>query len=354
MRLNNLRGIKKLDEKNVAESIFNLTTQLETSYHQAKKINLPAEYLKVKNIVFCGMGGSNLASEMIRDLFSSEIKLPFVLVRNYNLPAFTNKETLVIICSYSGNTVETVSCLNQATKKKAKIITISAGGKIKELAEKKSLIHFSLDAEYNPSGQPRYALGSQLGLTLAIFEKLKLIKLNSQELKQTLKLLLKFNYQLIPGVKLKSNPAKKFASQLLNKNIYLIGAGHLGANTHILANQINESAKQLAVPYKIPEFNHHFLEAFAYPKRVIKDSAVIFLYSNNYEPEIKKRFIATKKILDQKNIFNLTLKVPAINQLQEALTVLSLGGWIGFYLAMLNDSNPADIYWVELFKKQLK
>jgi glucose/mannose-6-phosphate isomerase len=353
MHLNNLRVIKRLDKKNVAESIFNLPLQIETAYLLAKKQKLPADYGKVKNIVFCGMGGSNLASELIRDLFSSQIKIPFVLVRNYNLPAFVNKESLIIISSYSGNTTETVSCLEQALKKKAKIITLSAGGKIKEIANNKSLIHFEISKEYNPSGQPRYGLGMQFGISLAIFENLKIIKINPKELKLTLKKLLAFNYLLIPGAKINNNPAKKSALKLRNRNIYLIAGEHLSSVAHILANQINESGKQLASPYKIPEFNHHFLEALVHPKKIITESTFVFLYSDNYSLEIKKRFIATKKILDTKKILNLTLKPPADETLSETLKALSLGGWLSFYLAMLNDCDPADIYWVETFKKQL-
>jgi len=354
MNLDNLSAIKKLDKNNVAESIANLPKQLIASWDAAKKIKLPPAYGKAGNIIFCGMGGSNLASELIKTVFGAQIKVPMVLVRSYNLPAFADKNSLVIIDSYSGNTEETISCLNQALKIKARIICISSGGKIEAMAKKNKLAHIKLNASLNPSGQPRYDVGSQLGTALHIFSQLKFITLKEQELVLTSQNLITLGAGLAPGTKAKDNIAKKLAAELVGKSLYIAASEHLSANAHILANQINESAKQLASPCKIPELNHHFLEALVNPKRVIRNTAFVFLFSSDYSPLIAKRFGVTKKILDENSIKNSIIRSPANRTLDQSLEILAIGSWVSFYLAMINGVNPAEIPWVNYFKSELE
>jgi glucose/mannose-6-phosphate isomerase len=354
MNLDNLSAIKKLDEKNVAESISNLPKQLMAAWESGKKIKVPAAYGRASNIVFCGMGGSNLASELLKRVFGTQLKLPMILIRSYNLPSFVNSGSLVIIDSYSGNTEETIACLDRALKLKAKIICIASGGKVSQLAERRKLPLFKLNSALNPSGQPRYDIGSQLGATLMIFSKLKLIKIGDKELNEAAAQLVKINQNLLPNSPEKNNLAKQAAKELRGKNIYIIAAEFLSANAHILANQFNESAKQLASPLKIPELNHHFLEALTFPWRTMKDSSFIFLMSPNYNERITKRFLVTKKILDKKGIPSRQFIATSNGALNQALELLALGGWIGFYLAMLNSQNPAEIPWVNYFKQELE
>ena len=176
------KEIVKYDKLKVALSIGYLPRQLGQAWAEVLKIKLPLAYAQCQQIVFCGMGGSNLASELVRSIYGAEIKKPFILVRNYNLPAFVNKNTLVIISSYSGNTEESVNCLKQAKDKKAKIFCLASGGKIMALARKNKLPFYKTNTKYNPSGQPRYGLGSQLGAALALFSNLKIIKIRVKKI----------------------------------------------------------------------------------------------------------------------------------------------------------------------------
>lgn len=353
INLDNQTAIRNLDQNQVAASLANLPKQLVNAYNQTQKIKLPASLAKFDNLIVGGMGGSNLASELTKRVFGSELKIPLVLVRGYNLPNFAGSKTLIIISSYSGNTEETIACLHQALKVKAKIICVSSGGQLEILAKKYKLPYCKINPEFNPSGQPRYDVGSQLGVILALFSRLKLIKLSEPIISQTAAKLTTLGLDLLPNSPLAKNPAKNLAQKLYKKNIYLIGAEHLSANPHILANQINESSKQLANPYRIPELNHHLLEAFQNPELVIKNSAALFLISNNYSQPITKRFLATQKILTKLKVANYNLTVNNPSRFHEALITLAYGSWISFYLAVLNKVNPAEIPLVNWFKKEL-
>lgn len=366
MNLDNQPAIKRLDKKQVAESIANLPKQIMAAWEGAKKIKLPASYAGAQQIVFCGMGGSNLASEAVRALYSAKLPAPLLLVRGYGLPGFVNKNTLVIIDSYSGNTAETESCLEQALKADAKIICITSGGLIEVTAKKKHLPLIRLDPSLNPSGQPRYDVGSQIGAVLAIFTQLKFIALTETELSAAISCLIKDGYGLLPAEPLKTNIAKKLALRLQNKNILIFSGDFLGASGHILANQINESAKQLAVSHRLPELNHHLLEGLSRPKKISKQTVAVFLSSPNLSAPVLQRIATTKKVLDKIGLDYLTIDTGTslgiascgalaeeTSPLTELLQILAVGSWISFYLAMLNGVNPAEIPWVNYFKKEL-
>ena len=58
---------------------------------------------KYKNIIICGMGGSAIGADFVKTVLYKDIKLPIHVNRTYDFPSWVNKkDTLVIICSYSG------------------------------------------------------------------------------------------------------------------------------------------------------------------------------------------------------------------------------------------------------------
>ena len=81
---------------------------------------------RIDSILVCGMGGSGISGDIIRDYLKHESRVPVVVSKGYALPAFTNRNTLVFVVTYSGRTAETLSVLKQAMKRKAKIIAISS------------------------------------------------------------------------------------------------------------------------------------------------------------------------------------------------------------------------------------
>jgi glucose/mannose-6-phosphate isomerase len=99
-------------EIEIRDIILNFPKQLKEGILAAKNVKINGEF---DNIAVCGMGGSAWPAEILRDwIFPS---FPFYVNKTYNLPPQTNKKSLVIICSYSGNTEETLSCYSEAKKR---------------------------------------------------------------------------------------------------------------------------------------------------------------------------------------------------------------------------------------------
>ena len=80
------------------------------------------------NIVIGGLGGSGIGAQITKAWFFDKLPIPLETVADYNLPAYCDSKTLVILNSYSGNTEETLSLFSEAKEKGCKIICIASGG----------------------------------------------------------------------------------------------------------------------------------------------------------------------------------------------------------------------------------
>ena len=58
----------------------------------------------IKNIVVSGLGGSGIGGNLLGELLREDLSIPVVVNKGYQLPAFVDASTLLILCSYSGNT----------------------------------------------------------------------------------------------------------------------------------------------------------------------------------------------------------------------------------------------------------
>src|SRR5690554_3321200 len=110
--------------------IAEFAQQLQDALQIGSKAKLKIANNNITNIVISGLGGSGIGGTIAQNYLSNIAKIPVLVNKTYSLPAFVNEQTLMIACSYSGNTEETVDALNTAIKKKSKIACITSGGKL--------------------------------------------------------------------------------------------------------------------------------------------------------------------------------------------------------------------------------
>jgi len=334
--------IKKLDKGNILGSIRDLPEQCQQAWTEVKKIKLPTAYKKIENIIVCGMGGSNIGTDFLRNVFYREIRYPVLIVNDYQLPGYVSSKSLVIVSSYSGNTEESLSCLKEALKRKSKIIVITAGGKLAKVAQNKKILAYIFAPIHNPSNQPRMGLGYSIMAQLGLLKKLNLVKVQEVEIKKAIVDLSKTKVE---------EKAKILAQKIYQKMPIVVGAEFLSGNVHILANQINENAKTFAEYFLLPELNHHLMEGLKFPSK--KNLIFLFLESKNYSKVIKKRIAITKRVLNKAKVTFLSYNTSSKGKLSEGLEALSAGSYISFYLSLLNNIDPSEIPTVDYFKKEL-
>src|SRR5690349_13251814 len=119
--LDDRNEIKKLDTVNVLGSIEQLGDQSKQAWEEVHALQFPEQYKKATSIVFSGMGGSALGAYVTKAMYMDTLMVPFEIVNDYHLPPYVNKDTLVILSSYSGTTEETLFSAQEALDKGAMV-----------------------------------------------------------------------------------------------------------------------------------------------------------------------------------------------------------------------------------------
>ena len=133
--------------------INDFTNHLKEAIEIANNSPLKSNRKKIKNVLICGLGGSGIGGTIITDIVAPRTKIPITTSKDYQIPYFVNKHTLVIANSYSGNTEETLFAIKKCQTKEAEIAVITSGGKLKTLAEENSYNKIIL-----PPGRPPRAM----------------------------------------------------------------------------------------------------------------------------------------------------------------------------------------------------
>ncbi len=171
MNLDDLAKMNKIDTMNMISEINALPDQIAIAIATAKKCSLPA-WTGFENILIAGMGGSAIAGDLLAAYLSNICPIPILSHRDYDLPAWASKEkTLVIACSHSGNTEETLSTFEAANYLGCRIVAITTGGKLSERATDAGYPVWKFDHH----GQPRSAVGFGFVLLISIIARLGLI-----------------------------------------------------------------------------------------------------------------------------------------------------------------------------------
>jgi len=357
--LDNKNTIKKYDSDRVLESLELLPAQISDTKIALESFSLPTDYKNINKIILCGMGGSALGAQLLKAAFFDSLKVPFEIVSGYRIPGAVDSKTLLILSSYSGGTEEPLSTIAEAKKRRAKIIGLAGGGRLAEALQKDGFPIFIFDTKNNPSGQPRMGLGYGIFGLWGILAKLGFLA--EPKWSETIlaaasaikKLGLKSPASAKGGSASGGNCAKWLAKSIQNKLPVLVTSEFLDGNGRIFANQINETAKQFAAHYPIPELNHHLMEGLQFPAENKKLLYFVFLESALYPERIKQRFAITKKVLKKNEIKFTAHEIKSKNVAAATIEALVFGSYASFYLAMLNKVNPAQVPWVNYFKREL-
>lgn len=340
--LDDLKYIHQLDKSDALGFIQKQPAQLSYAF-SVKAFDKP-----VKNVVFSGMGGSSLVAELASTW--PKVTVPFVVSKNYSLPAFVDADTLVICASYSGNTEETLSSLDQAEKSGAQIAIIAHGGKLAERA--KSGSHRLVVLPECP--QPRTGIFYAYRALVEILIAAKLLDtVVVEELESVVPKLETVCKQWAPDVAQDDNAAKKLALEMMGKTPIIFAGPLMYPAAYKWKIDANENAKNTAWCNVVPEFNHNEMIGWS-SHPVDKPFTVIDLLSSFEHPRVLKRFVVADRLLSGKRPKAIAVDAQGETILEHLLYLVLLGDFATTYLAMLNGVDPTPVALVEKFKKELE
>ncbi|MBU1132643.1 bifunctional phosphoglucose/phosphomannose isomerase [Patescibacteria group bacterium] len=331
----NLR--KQFDKENLHEIISDLPRQFSDAFENTKiKIQIP------EKIIFCAVGGSALPVNLLKTFLAVEhlnFEIPLKINRDYTIPPQVNNDWSGFFISYSGNSEETLSALAEAEKKNLKeIIIIAHGGKLKKIAEEKNYPFIEIPDFH----QPRMSYAYVIGALLKTFDNSGLIKLDFEKL----------NEDIEKSIELTSkNEAFGLALAEKTKNrIPIFYASNIWKYIGmVLKININENAKQPAFWNVFPEMNHNEMVGFTNGMTNFK---VIIIKDPDDDPRNIKRMEVFREILGEKLEAEI-IEMPDASNFFKMIDTLSIGQWMSYYLALLNEVDPTPVEIVERFKKLL-
>lgn len=304
---------------------------------------------ELTKVVVSGMGGSAVAAGLAEVWLERQLKVPFEIVRGYDLPEYTDKNTLVIACSYSGDNEETISCLGQARKRSAQIGVVASGGKLIDLAIKHSIAYVAVPGGY----RSRMATIYMLRGLIALLVEFGIISQTAQdEIAATGEWLKKESSAWVPRISTAKNEAKQLALLAVGKTPVFYGGALTAPLAYKWKLSWNKTAKNMAFTNQYPEFNHNeFVGWVSHP--VEKPFVVFDLISKQEHPQILKRFKLSDKLLSGKRPKAQVVKLRGDTLLRQLLWGCVLADFAATYTAILNGVDPTPIELIEKLKKEL-
>ncbi len=349
-RLDDLEAIRKYDKQGMLEILKSFDRQLE----EALEIGLQADISIQKaigTVLVCGMGGSAMAGDFLRAYLGTDLKIPLFVNRNYSIPGFADESTLALICSYSGNTEETLSAFNEARKLGCHIICLSSNGELQSCSDEYGYPFLQI-----PGGSPpRTALGYLAIPLLSVLARLSLISDRREEISRSVNWV-RSRIELY-GLESpeEGNAAKRLALQVHQKIPVVYGSeDRLEMVARRWRGQFCENGKQLAYSSALPEMNHNEIAGWKHPAPALQQLLPIFLRDREDHPQVQARTEITRQVVAEKSGAFLEFWSEGESWLERLWTLILLGDYASLYLACLNGENPTPMQVAEDLKIRLR
>jgi glucose/mannose-6-phosphate isomerase len=320
--------------------VLDFPIQLHEALIIGKNYRFIAPGKEFNNVVVTGLGGSGIGGSIVQNYVFDKLTIPFIVNKDYFLPSFVNSKTLVIVCSYSGNTEETLMAMQQAISKRATIVCVTSSGKVAELANKKKL-----DCILVPAGMPpRSCLGYSLVQLLFVLSYFGLIGTGFEnEIKRAIK-------SMKDGEKETQKKALAIAKKVLGKLPIVYSSSNFEGVAIRFRQQLNENSKLLSWHGAIPEMNHNELVGW---RDDAQDKAVIILRNHDDFERVQTRMEINKKVFKKYTSTIVEIYSEGKSYWEQAFYLIHLTDWVSVLLADLRHIDATEVKVIDFLKKSL-
>lgn len=302
----------------------------------------------VTSIVFCGMGGSAVAGDIVGSLYRDRLTMPFETIRSPELPAYVGRRTLVVCSSYSGNTAETLACFEEAVVRGARVLAITSGG---TLGARTRQLGFAT-TPLPPGFQPRAAIGHLVFGLLGLLERTGLLPPLEGEVEETARVLEGLRTRLGPEAAGEGNLAKDLARRIGSRVPVIWGAQGVGSVAAMRwKTQLNENGKVPAFSSALPELDHN--EVVGWTPGVGTGFFLIPLRLDGEHPDIARRFPLSIDIVQAAGVEVEEIMAVGASPLSQLFSLVLTGDYVSAYLGILRGFDPTPVEVIDRLKAAL-
>ncbi len=343
MDLDNDTAFKTLDSLGIEKALELFPDQILECWKQGYGADIPR--IKPSSVIVSGMGGSSNAAKILQGLYESELTIPFEVYNDYGLPGWVNENTLVVVNSYSGNTEETLSAIEAANKVGAKILGVATAGKIGEMIASGAIIGALINPGLtNPSGYPKSGLGISFGGLAGVLAKAGILPIEDTDV----------NVSLVELKEIRQKwEAKEIAKWLNGYMPVLFGGRPLIGALNAGRNAMCEISRNFTQFFDLPEADHVLIEATQKPDAARKKIKYLFFVSNLNHERVLRRYKVTSQILKEQGLDFRDYRLKSQTKLAQGLELPYFAAWVGFYLSILQSTDPGPEPWILKLKESL-
>ena len=333
-----MTDIEVYDPHDMIHETSHMVKDLERSLQQ----DLHLGKIEFDNIAVCGMGGSAIGGDIVVDSLYSVSKYPVEVIRYPELPGWVNERTLVIVSSYSGNTMETLSTYDLARQRGCSIVAITSGGSLME----KCMTDNVPVIKIKEGIQPRNAVGYTVGYVLNAIADVGGPDIR-QECLKTVPALKKYLNDIVP---LDALP-RKIALELYGHLPVIYSVPEVQAIAGRWRAQFNENGKIVAFDGRLPDSNHNDIVGLltGEPKQV----KPIILTDRHLSKMMKEIVNNTLNKLKSRGFEPYIVTISGRNAFERMFKTMMLGDFISLHLAFFQSVDPSDVSSIKSLKKSL-
>ena len=310
-----------LDQSDMRGAITEFPNQIKKSFSIMSTWKARLEYRNIENIMVLGMGGSAIGGDVARVLAQNANSAPIIINRSYNIPEWVGSNTLILACSYSGGTEETLSAFAQCRERNCPIIVLSTGG----------IITFSLVL----------ILLNRLG-----FVQNQIIEMVEKSIKSLELLSIEMNKD--------ENKALTIAENIHTTCPIIYGSEEL---TWVAAlrfrGQLAENAKMLSFHNHFPEQNHNEIEGWTVNKDIMNRFSIIWLKDEDDHSGTQARMQISSALLESSAGSQFEISQTGKNRVERLLKLIHFTDWISYYAALLNNVDPTPVNRIQELKLKI-
>jgi len=346
--LDNPERVTEVDRSDMLSDLAKTPDYCRDAIKRAKQARVP-EGVNPKNIVVVGMGGSAIGGEILQGWLRDTLPIPIEICRDYTLPAYVNKDTLVFANSYSGNTEETLTAFLTAIHRKCTVLTVTSGGQLLAFCKKLQVPHAII-----PAGlQPRAAIPYTFFPLPVLMEKLGILSNIETELEEAIHVLERVAKANAPDTPAKNNRAKQLATEIMGTIPVIYGFRQYSSVAHRLKAQFNENSKVPSKSEVFPELNHNETVGYDAPESLTKKLSIILIRDPEEPPEIRNRIETTTALVFDRANKVMEIWAEGKGKLAKMFSVMCTGDFASVYLAILQNKDPTPVNIIVRVKSEL-
>ncbi len=319
--------------------IEDFTKHLSESISISDNTELKSCDKTINNVLICGLGGSGIGGTVVSQIVNQDAKVPILVNKDYKIPAFVNDNTLVITCSYSGNTEESLEMLEQVQAKNAEIACVTSGGKLQEIAQQNGYNHIIIPGGHPPRG----AFGFAFPTLFRLLNHYGIIGNYAPQFNSAITSINEEENDII-------EEAKSVTEKLYQKTPVIYSDANYEGVAIRFRQQINENSKMLCWHHVIPEMNHNELVGWRTKDENL--AVVIFRNEDDYY-RTQKRIEVNKTVFSNYTSTIVEIYSKGDTQLAKSLYLIHLGDWISYFLAEKNGVDVVEVDVITNLKNEL-